>query len=291
MSLTGDLKNIFKGKNNGLYKLIAINVIVFIVCNLFMGISRLAGNSGISLYMLFGLSPDVSFFLEHFWTLLTYMFLHSDSELFHILFNMLWLYWMGQLFVEYIGSKQLISTYILGGISGGILFIIYGASFPASAAGMPLIGSSAAVMAIVVAIAFLIPNYTINVLLLGEIKLKYIAIAAFILTSMLDFYDNTGGKIAHIGGALYGYLFIVQYRKGLDTGAFVGSILTWFEKFGKPRSNLKVEYKRPLSDEAYNIHKLSIEKKTDEILDKISKSGYDSLNKEEKEFLFKRGSE
>ncbi len=287
MSFTEDLKNTFRGKNNGLMKLIVINVILFIAGNLYIGISKLSGYDSTLVYELFGLSPALSFFLTHFWSIFTYMFLQID--VFHILFNMLWLYWMGQLFVEFIGSKQLISTYLLGGISGGILFLICGSVFPFSIAGMPLIGASAAVMAIVVAIAFLIPNYTVQVFLLGEVKLKYIALTSFVLTSIIDLYNNTGGKIAHIGGALYGYLFIVQYRKGTDLGSFVNSIITWFEKLGKPRSKMNVVYKKRLSDEEYNMNKLAVEKRINEILDKISRSGYDSLNKDEKEFLFKQG--
>src|ERR1035437_6388548 len=121
MSVVDDLKNAFRGKNNGLMKLIIINVIVFIVANLFVGLSKITGNSGGFIYEAFGLVPNIPFFLPHFWTVFTYMFFHLD--LFHILFNMMWLYWMGQLFVEFIGSKQLISVYLLGGISGGALFL------------------------------------------------------------------------------------------------------------------------------------------------------------------------
>jgi membrane associated rhomboid family serine protease len=286
MSIVEDLKHTFRGKNNGLMKLIVINVIVFVASNLFIGISKLSGNWGDSLYELFGLSPDIPYALAHFWTIVTYMFFHND--VFHILFNMLWLYWMGQLFVEFIGSKQLISTYLLGGICGGLLFIVYGLLFPMTLGSVILIGASAAVMAIVVAIAFLIPNYTIQVFLLGAVKLKYIALASFIISTMIDFYSNTGGKVAHIGGALYGYIFFVLYRKGVDLGKPIHSIIDWTGNLFKRRTKMKVAYKKSTNDELYNTDKLAKEKRINEILDKISKSGYDSLSKDEKEFLFKQ---
>lgn len=286
MSIVEDLKNTFRGKNNGLMKIIVVNVIVFIAGNLFIGISKLSGSGGDELYMLFGLTPDLSYLLLHFWTFITYMFFHTD--VLHILFNMLWLYWMGQLFVEFIGSRQLISTYILGGISGGVLFIICGILFPTALSGAILIGASAAVMAIVVAIAFLIPDYTIQLLLFGPVKLKYLALVSFVLSTLIDFYSNTGGKVAHIGGALYGYLFIVQYRKGVDLGKSVNSIIDRAANIFKPATKMKVAYKKPVSDEAYNTNKVAAEKHMNAILDKISKSGYDALSKDEKEFLFKQ---
>jgi len=287
MSITEDIKNTFRGKNNGLMKLIIINVAVFIVANVFIAISKLSGSTGNFIYETFGLVPVLTYFLSHFWTIITYMFFHND--VFHILFNMLWLYWMGQLFVEFIGSKQLISTYLLGGISGGLLFLLCGILFPGTFAGMPLIGSSAGVMAIVVALAFLIPDYILHLMFFGEVKLKYVALVSFILTTLIDFYNNTGGKVAHIGGALFGYIFIMQYKKGTDLGKPVNAIISWIQNLFKPKSNMKVTYKRPIKDEDYNANKRAAQKRIDEILDKISKSGYDSLSKDEKEFLFKQG--
>ncbi|MCC6691288.1 MAG: rhomboid family intramembrane serine protease [Bacteroidia bacterium] len=282
MSVLDDIKHTFRSRNNGLMKLIIINLIVFIAANVTAGISKLMDGSGNFVYMVLGLSPDFFTVITHPWTLFTYMFFHMD--VFHILFNMLWLYWMGQLFVEFIGSKQLISTYLLGGIAGGILFIIYATLFPASAGGSILIGASAAVMAIVIAIGFLLPNYIVHVFLLGAVKLKYIALASFILSTVIDFYNNTGGKIAHIGGALYGFLFFTLHRKGVDLGKPFDKFFNFFTH----RAKMKVAYKRTTSDEDYNSDKRAKEKRTDEILDKIAKSGYDSLNKEEKDFLFKQ---
>jgi len=291
MSFIEDFKNIFRGRNNGLIQLIIIHVILFVLSNLFFGFAKISGYDGTVLERLLGLPPDFSVFISRPWSLLTHLFLHHD--IFHLLFNMLWLYWMGQLFVEFVGSKKLISTYLMGGICGGLLFLIYGTLFPVTGSDMPLIGASAAVMAIVIAIAFFIPNYQINVFLLGAVKLKYIALVAFVL-SLLDIYNNTGGKIAHIGGALYGYLFYVQHKKGRDPGAFLTSFFAWVGKTMQGR-NLKVvkpdrsKLRRSMNDEEYNMNKRAVEKRVDEILDKISRSGYDSLSKEEKDFLFRQG--
>src|ERR1035438_8054532 len=117
MSIVADIKDTFRGRNNGLMKLILINVIVFIVANLFLGLSKLSGYNGHLVYEVLGLNPIFMEFIFRPWTLLSYMFL--QLEVMHIFYNMLWLFWMGKIFVEYIGSRQLISTYIMGGISGG----------------------------------------------------------------------------------------------------------------------------------------------------------------------------
>ncbi len=287
MSIAGDIKNTFRGNNNGLSKLIFINVLLFITGNLIIGISKISGYNEHFVYNWLGLHPALSMLLYRPWTILTYMFL--QVEVMHIFYNMLWLYWMGKLFVEFIGSKQLINTYILGGLSGGILFIVAAAVAPASVSDLPLIGSSASVMAIIVGAAFLLPNYPIQLIFIGEIKLKYIALAAFVLTSIIDLTNNTGGKIAHIGGAIYGYAFFVQYRKGIDPGAFISRLFSVLANRFKTQHKMKVVHKRPVSDEEYNSTRRSAEKRIDEILDKISRSGYDSLNREEKDFLFKQG--
>ena len=201
------------------------------------------------------------------------MFVHTD--LLHVLFNLLWLYWMGNIFLEYIGSRQLLFVYIMGGMCGGILFVLLSEFINSSF----LIGASASVMAIVVAIAVLLPEYTIHLMFIGPVRLKYVALISFILTTVIDLSQNTGGKIAHVGGALFGYLYMVQYKKGNDISKLFTSL---FKK-----SNMKVAYKKNISDDDYSINKIALQKRVDAILDKISKSGYESLNKEEKEVLFK----
>ena len=183
------------------------------------------------------------------------------------------------------GSKRLLYTYLIGGIAGGLLFIGFSNAF------MPnsnLIGASAGIMAVIVATAVLVPDYELHLIFFGPVKLKYLAIGAFVLTSLIDFGVNSGGKVSHIGGALYGILYMYQYRRGRDyaeaASNFVGRIgkLFTFPKGGK---NLKktggsgIKQKPAMGSEK--------QKKIDTILDKISSSGYDALTKEEKDFLFK----
>ncbi len=285
MSIINDIKNTFSMKHNGLNRLLLVNVLLFLAANLTKGILGLAGYSFTPVHLQLALNSNFSFFAEHFWTLFTYMFYHLDF--FHIFFNMLWLYSIGNVFAEFIGSKRIVAVYVLGGLAGGILFMLAGNFLPGSR-GL-LLGASAGVMAIVIATAVYAPNLVMNVFLLGPVRLKYIALVCFILTSLIDIdSSNTGGKISHIGGAAFGLIFALQYRKGNDlTRGLTGildSILNLFSR--KPRSNVKVAYKRPIPDDVYNERKVNEQKKVNEILDKISRSGYESLSKDEKDFLF-----
>lgn len=231
------------------------------------------------------------------WTLVTYMFLHVDFI--HILFNLLWLYWFGTIFIQEIGSKKLLSTYLLGGLAGGILYVVFYNLFPVFANvknGSIALGASASIMAVVVATATYQPERRMHLILIGPVKIVYIALVMFILTSLVDFSVNSGGKIAHIGGALTGFMFAFYYRRGRDlTRGFdrtMDTIATWF----KPgRERLKVTYRRssdqkpPSDDMLYRQQKAEEQKEIDRILEKISKAGYDSLTAREKELLFKMG--
>jgi membrane associated rhomboid family serine protease len=229
------------------------------------------------------------------WTLITYMFLHVDFI--HILFNLLWLYWFGTIFIQELGLKKLLSTYLIGGLAGGILYVIFYNLFNVFAGvreASIALGASASVMAVVVATATFQPERRMHLILIGPVKIVYIALVMFILTSMVDFSTNTGGKIAHIGGALTGFVFAHYYKRGKDlTRGFdrmMDSIATWFRP-GK--DNLKVTYKRspgqkpPADDLQYKQEKAQEQKEIDRILEKISKAGYDSLSAREKELLFR----
>ena len=268
-------------------KIIVINISIFIIINIITALEKISGNNVGIIDTWLALPSDISKFTSHFWTIFTYMFLHLD--LMHILFNMLWLYWVGKIFTDYLGSQRLVLTYLLGGISGGVLFISISNLFPSFYSNSFLLGASAGVMAIVVGAAILVPEYTLHLLFFGPVKLKYLALVSFLLTTILDFSVNTGGKIAHIGGAIYGIVYISQYKKGRDFTKFfyrwANKITQFFKNFRK--SNMKVAYKRHVSDEEFNLNKVARQKRMDEILDKISKSGYESLNKQEKEILFK----
>jgi membrane associated rhomboid family serine protease len=262
--------------------LIGINIIVFLLINIPGEIENV-----------FFLSSNIKFFsVEYlqltaylpklplrFWTPLTYMFMHAG--VFHILFNMLWLYWFGQIFEEYLGKKRTLGLYIMGGLAGAALYILSYNTLPFfthenAAAGSSLVGASASVMAIMVATATLLPDYTISLMFIGPVKLKWL-ILFFIIIDFLGITGfNAGGEIAHLGGALLGFVYIKRLQKGHD---WIDSISSIF----KPKSKLKVVAKAA-SGRANDFPR---QEEIDQILDKISRSGYDSLNKQEKEILFR----
>jgi len=219
------------------------------------------------------------------WTLISYMFLHKDF--FHILFNMLMLYFGGILFTQFIGEKKLLSTYLWGGIFGGIFYILAFNMFPVFNQVVNFsvaLGASASVLAILIAVASYVPETNVQLIIFGRVKLKYIAIVLIILDIVSIESNNPGGHIAHLGGAFYGFIFALN----LKFNFFKLPHLKITNPFNK-KSKLKYSKNtsRPISDEKYNELKNEKQKKIDEILDKISKNGYDNLSKEEKEFLFK----
>lgn len=242
----------------------------------------------------FALPANLESLLSHSWTLVTYMFLHIDF--FHVLFNMLWLFWFGKIFLEFLKSGQLLLIYLLGGLSGGILYLLFYNIFPVFEKSVDLsfaLGASASVMAIVTAISFYVPGYSIHLLFLGRIRIFYIALFLFVLDFFMIRSENAGGHIAHIGGALFGISYIVARRKGMNFSGVFG--MAWLKRlFRKMRKSiLRVGYKntsstyeRPLTDNDYNSRRSQRQKMIDDILDKISKSGYESLTSEEKEILF-----
>ncbi len=276
-------------KGDNLIKLIYINVAVFILLTIVAVIGFLLNNNLISEKALDLLSVPASLnaLLTRPWTLITYMFTHQ--EVLHILFNMLWLYWFGRIFLEYLDERKLVAVYLLGGICGALVYIISFNVFPAFSsvvADSAAIGASASVMAIVVAIAVYVPDYTVQLFLFGRIKIKYMALAIFILTSVMDFSVNSGGKLAHIGGALFGYFYIISLKQGHDIGKGFNKIIDFFVTMFKPRKKLTITHKRVANEYEYNKIKAEHQKKINFILDKIAKAGYDSLTKEEKEELF-----
>lgn len=243
----------------------------------------------------FAVPSGIKILLTRPWTMFTYMFLHEG--LWHILFNMLWLYWFGKIFLEYLGSRKLFSTYILGGLSGAVMYILAFNIFPVFGDILPYsfaLGASASVLAVVVAISVFIPNYSLYLIFIGPVKIKYIAIFSVILDILSIEGGNAGGHIAHLGGALFGYFYIKQLQKGNDLAngfnKFTDNLVSWFYS-SKTKMNVvhhaKSQSKRNKTDDGYNAQKTAIQQKMDEILDKISKSGYESLTKEEKEILFK----
>jgi membrane associated rhomboid family serine protease len=235
------------------------------------------------MYSIFALSSDVSTVLHRPWTVFTYMFLHSGF--FHLLFNMLMLYVGGILYSQYLGQKKLMTTYFASGLAGGVLFILAWNIFPVfSDSTAYAVGASAAVLGVFVAVATYMPNYSVSLLLIGNVKLKYIAIALVVIDFLSIGKGNSGGHIAHLGGALYGFLSVYLPRKvKMPKHKNIFKKVTINKK--KTENTFKAE--RPLSDEEYNRRRAEEQKRIDDILDKISKYGYERLTKEEKEFLFK----
>ena len=290
MSIIDEVKQSFR-HGNTLHKLIYLNLGLFLTVQI-VRIVLFLSNS----YDLFGgfldylaIPANLEVLARRPWTPITYMFLHVDFL--HILMNLLWLYWFGTLFIQELGVKKLLSTYLLGGLSGGLLYVLFYNVFPVfepARASSIALGASASVMAVVVATATYQPERRMHLVFIGPVKIVYIALVMFIVTSMVDFSVNTGGKIAHIGGALMGFSFAHYYKRGRDISKgfdrMMDSVATWF-KPGKEK--LKVSYKRSSDDIEYNRQKAEEQKEIDEILEKISKAGYDSLSAREKELLFK----
>ena len=282
-----DIKKNFK-RGNSLTKLIYINVGVFLITSILHVLSFLFMVNSVEFLNYFTLPASISYFIKKPWSIITYMFLHQSFI--HLLFNMIWLYFGGQIFLSFFDNKKLISTYVLGGISGAVLFIISFNLFPAFAGVLQntvAVGASASVLAIIMAITTKSPNYSIRLFLIGNIKLKHIAIVSIVLDILSIPQGNAGGHIAHLGGAFFGYLYVKQLNGGNDIASVFDKIMDYLATYLKRESKLKKAYRRKKSDQDFRRGKVQTQAKIDNILDKISKSGYESLTKEEKDILFK----
>lgn len=291
-----EFKNAFQRYNNGHVQLIIINVAVFVVMGVIMVITNVSGLGDVWAFIheQFQIPARFSEFVTRPWTLLTYMFMHDLSGILHILFNMLIMYWFGKLFVEYLGSDKLIAVYLLGGIAGGIIYLLAYNTIPffaaqAQAHSIGMVGASASVNAIVVATATLVPNYTFFLLFIGPVRIKYIA-AFFVFLSFLGTVgNNAGGNLAHMGGALMGFIYMKQLHAGVNWGGWITITIEWFKDLFKEKRRVKVSYRkeRAASPKASGAEKGSYtQEEIDRILDKISEAGYESLTKDEKEKLF-----
>ncbi|TXK37588.1 rhomboid family intramembrane serine protease, partial [Pontibacter qinzhouensis] len=220
MNILEDIKQAFREPNNTLKQLILINVIVFVVLIVMrLIVTYTVGPQVYGLLLSYIALPSyLHSLLIKPWTLITYFFTHEGFL--HIIFNMLNLYWFGQLVREYLGDKKLLSLYVYGGLVGGILFVLMYNLIPYLSVylGRPMIGASASVLAIVVGAATLLPNFTFNLILIGPVRIKYIALFLVILSISGAVGDNAGGNIAHLGGAVLGWLFVKQLQNGRDMG-------------------------------------------------------------------------
>ena len=283
-----------------LTKYIFINVGVFIIIRLLIIIMQLFMKEA-SFLEYIELPSSLTLLAYRPWTIITYMFVHIDFL--HVLFNMLWLYWFGKIFLTFFTGRQLGGLYVLGGIAGAALFLIAYNIFPyliQLSYNSFLFGASASVMAIVFAVSFYRKDYTINLLLIGRIKLIYLAIGVFLLDIIAITSENAGGHIAHIGGALFGIIFAFQYNKGKDITGFINKIIDRFVNMIKHKPTFNTyrsekytyndknenNYHRNETDDEYKRRKNDENHVIDEILDKLKRSGYESLSAEEKKRLF-----
>lgn len=281
-----ELKETYK-TGNSLVKLIFINSGIFILFRLVYLIFVLSANGGyfpVTEWMSMPSLPIL--FISKPWTIISYMFYHE--ELFHFIFNMLNLYWFGKIFLIYFDQKKLVSIYILGGMCGGLFYFLIYNLFPTVFPPAILMGASASIIAIMIAVAFYVPNFKVSLLFIGEVKLIYIGIFSIILYIIMITSNNAGGNLAHLGGAMLGYFWASGYKRGKNYIAWFTDLTDSFTKLFQ-RKTLKVTHKRPLDDFDYNKIKISNQKEIDKILDKISKSGYEKLSKDEKDTLFRLG--
>lgn len=290
-----NIEHFFKQKSI-LANLIAINIGVFLLvrlCGIFATLFNL--DPGFIMEWLH-LPADITQLIVLPWTIITYMFTHFGFL--HILFNMLWLYWFGQMFLLFFNSRQLMGLYLLGGIAGAILFILSYNTFPYFNQAISysyLIGASASVMAIVFGVAFYRKDFEVGLLFLGRVKIIYLALFTLVLDLLSVTSTNAGGHIAHIGGALLGFLYAHYMLKGKDITSSLNFIIDKIVNLFKKRPDkkkMKVTYKNPSTgnnrnaDYDYNARKKQEQAEIDKILDKIKKSGYASLTEEEKKKLF-----
>ncbi len=289
-SIIDDIKSLYR---NGdiVIRFLFINVAVF----LFMTLVGIAGFFyktdfvGAVLPWLSG-SSDLLTLATRPWTILTYMFLHE--EIWHLLGNMLILFYGGRLFTQFFSSKKYVAVYILSGLSGLATYLLAYNIFPVySGASSIIYGASASVIGVLVAIATYTPNMEIRLLLIGNVKLKYVALF-FVLVDLL-FLDgsNSGGHVAHLGGALFGFLWSSSLKNGTDLAKPFYSIGDFVANLFKRGPKMKVaSNSKGYKAQYYETHskESKVQQQTiDKILEKISRSGYDSLSKEEKELLFK----
>ena len=286
---------------NKITRLIIINAIAFIAINLVrLGFVISAGFEYDmrfdDIVRLFSISADLVFDATHPWVLITHMFLHIGF--WHFLFNMLFLYWFGRIVGDMIGDHRINPLYLMSGWFGALVFLISAPLIGAS--GGYAYGASASVMGFVVASGMLAPEYNMRLLLIGDVKLKYVVLAVVLIDLFgIGGLDNVGGHLAHLGGVTYGALYITLLRRGRDLAIPLNSVFDRLSQLfsgrrksvpGKKPSKVFVRHmsaSQPRSASARPLTQKEQQEHLDEILDKIKEKGYDNLTDEEKEFLFK----
>ena len=286
MGIKEEIRKSFK-EGTTLTKLIYINLGLFIIVGLTAAIMQLF-NIDSEWTKLLMLPAGIKTLSHTPWTIISYMFFHKGFI--HLLFNVLMLYWFGKIFIEFFSQKDLVGLYIIGGITGGIFYILAYHTFPFFAekiVGSYLLGASASVLAVIVAVAVTAPDYPVRLVLIGEIRLKWIAVAGVVISLLNVASSNAGGEIAHLGGAFAGYIFAIKYKKGSNITAWINILLDKSIDLFRKKPTLRVTHQRPVTDQEYNLKKKQENDNIDRILDKIKKGGYESLSKEEKQELFR----
>ena len=301
VSISNEIRSIFKKSNNATLQLIAINVIVFIFIAL-LDLAKLFNQSlelSATVTSWLSVPSSLNRLIFQPWSVFTYMFMHNGF--WHILWNLLYLYWFGSIFQSFLGSRRLVGLYILGGLIGFGFYILSYNIFPAFADQLPsseMLGASAAVMAVLFAVATKLPDYEIRLILIGSVKMKYIALALLIMDLIFLPHSNSGGHLAHLGGAFCGFIYIKKLDKGQDLTVRINKSIDWLVlSFTNSPPKMKVEHSKPKVKTSAEKHS-SKSKKTlansnvsqaeiDKILDKISDKGYESLTKDEKGKLFR----
>jgi membrane associated rhomboid family serine protease len=278
-----DIKNIFRG-NNFIGQIIIICAVVFVVQNL---LANVFPAFGIEILRWFAMHSYLPSFLTSPWSAFTYMFLHGSFG--HLFWNMIIFYYFGRIVHDFVGRERLMGLYFLGGIAGAIFYLlVYSLQHLGGEmiVDTPLVGASAGIMAVVTFAGFRFGDFQMNLLLIGPVKLKYVALGLFVMNTLLDISMNTGGKLSHLGGAAFGYFYFRSLNAGKDpAAAFLGffqNIGSFFKKKPKMRV-VENDFRAKNSNKPRNSKEA--EARTDAILDKISKSGYDNLTNDEKEFL------
>ena len=284
-----DIQKSFKNGTN-FTKVLYINIGLFLLYRLLLVLSFLFQyhdiDSLIQNYLYLPASNIL--FISRPWTIISYMFIHTDF--FHLLFNMIWLYFGSKLFLQYFNGRQFLSVYILGGISGGLFYMLSYNILPAFATKIHnsvLIGASASVLAVFIAVSSYSPNYKVLLPLIGNIQLKYIALSLIVLDLVNIEVSNAGGHISHLGGAIFGFLYVGLLKKGVDISVNFYKFIGYFSFSKKNKAKKRYKRNQRFNDDFFLSKKAEKQKKINLILEKISKSGYESLSRDEKEILFK----
>ena len=282
------MKGLFK-QNPVLKWLLLVNVGIWIMvafANLFLWLYKSPSNNLLVTWL--SVPADWTELIRKPWTVITYMFLHE--RFWHLFFNVWMLWFGGMIFTRFLSQKQLALAYGLGGLVGALFFVLAYNLFPAFEEAKHtavIMGASASVLAILVAAATCKPDYGLNLLLFGQLKFKWLAIAFVVIDLLSISEENPGGHIAHLGGAVFGFVYGFVLRKSLGQPAEPKRKKRKPKMEYTPYEEIHDEPQAPRSDEEYNRQKAEKERDVDAILDKIAKDGYASLTPEEKEFLFK----